>query len=165
MATVPLYGQKYPMSCWAASMRMILGSRGRFVASDDDIAAPMGDQRALIRGLDPSASASLTHWGFRMEAPMCYTFEGFSRLFKRRGPLWVACDVRFPGASRACPHIRVITGVRDLQSPPAFTVNDPGPVGFGSRYDEYYDDFVRKNELLGGGELGEPSPVYVAYLA
>lgn len=153
------------MSCWAASMRMILASRLRQVASDDAIAAPTNDQASLRSGLDPNATACLRHWGFRMEYPMCYTPEGFAQLVRARGPLWVACDVRFPGARRSCPHIRVVTGVRDNQSPMMLQVNDPGPVGIGSRYEESYEAFCAKNELLGAGELAEPSPIYVAYLA
>ena len=65
------------------------------------------------------------------------------------GPLWVACDVRFPGASRAAPHIRVVTGIRDRQSPLMLLINDPGPVGIGRQYEETYLDFTAKNELLG----------------
>ena len=149
---VPLFGQKYSMSCWAASMRMILASRMRMVASDDDIAAPTNDQRSLRTGLNPNATTCLRHWGFRM-------------LVARHAPLWVACDVRFPGASRASPHIRVVTGARTLQSPMMLMINDPGPVGIGSRYEESYYDFVATNELLGFGELSEPSPIYIAHLA
>ena len=55
-------------------------------------------------------------------------------------------------------------GVKDRQSPMMLQVNDPGPVGIGSGYEESYYDFVRKNELLGFEELREPSPIYVAYL-
>ena len=162
---VPLFGQKYSMSCWAASMRMILASRMRMVASDDDIAAPTNDQRSLRTGLNPNATTCLRHWGFRMLAPMTYTVEGFASLVARHAPLWVACDVRFPGASRASPHIRVVTGARTLQSPMMLMINDPGPVGIGSRYEESYYDFVARNELLGFGELSEPSPIYIAHLA
>ena len=161
---VPVYGQRYPMSCWAASMRMILASKFRMVASDDAIAAPTNDQRSLQTGLDPNATACLRHWGFTTLAPMCYMEEGFAQLVKTRGPLWVACDVRFPGSSRAAPHIRVVHGIRDQQSPMALMVNDPGPVGVGSSYDETYTDFCAKNEMLGAGELRQPSPIYIAHL-
>lgn len=164
MVAVPLYGQKYPNSCWAASMRMILASKARFVANDDAIASPTNDQASLASGLDPNATACLTHWGFRTLFPACYTPEGFMGLVARYGALWVACDVRFVGATRSSPHIRVVTGVRSLQSPMMLQVNDPGPVGFGSQYEETYPDFMRKNELLGSGEMKEPGPIYVAYL-
>jgi hypothetical protein len=43
-------------------------------------------------------------------------------------------------------------------------INDPGPVGHGSMYEESYYDFARKNEMLGFEELREPSPIYVAHL-
>ncbi len=160
---VPLYGQKYSMSCWAASMRMMLASRVRMVSSDDEIAARTNDQASLHHGLDPNSTACLRYWGFRILPPQCYDVMGFAALIKDYAPLWVACDVRFPGSSVATPHIRVVTGARE-QSPFKLFVNDPGPVGLGSRYEESYQDFTAKNELLGAGELSEPSPVYIAYL-
>lgn len=165
MCAVPLYGQKYNMSCWAASMRMILADRMRMVASDDAIAAPTNDQASLRQGLNPNSTRCLRHWGFRMLAPQTFTEEGFASTFRMYGPLWVACDVRFPGATRSVPHIRVVTGVRDLQSPMMLRINDPGPVGRGSSYEESYTDFVAKNELLGAIEIKEPAPIYIAYLA
>ncbi|MDO7844102.1 papain-like cysteine protease family protein [Sphingomonas immobilis] len=161
---VPVYGQKYRMSCWAASMRMILASRLRFVDSDDAIAAPTNDQASLLSGLNPNATASLRNWGFRTLAPMCYTESGFATLVQSRGPLWVACDVRFPGASRSSPHIRVVTDALTINGALLLGVNDPGPVGVGSRYQETYANFCAKNEMLGSQELGEPAPVYIAHL-
>jgi hypothetical protein len=151
------------MSCWAASIRMILAYKGTAVASDDAIAAPTGHASSLSTGLNPSDGAPLRQWGFTMLAPQTFSEDGIVNLVNTKGPLWVACDVRFPGASRATPHVRVIRGIRDLQSPLALAVNDPGPVGVGSQYDETYTDFVRKNELLGSGEMSQPSPIYIAY--
>ena len=162
--SVPKFGQKYPMSCWAASMRMILAWGGRTVANDDAIAAPTGHGSSLTRGLNPNDGAPLKYWGFRMNAPQTYTEEGIRSLL-RNGPLWIACDVRTPGYSRAVPHIRVIRGTRDAQSPFALMINDPGPVGSGSQYDETYVEMVRKNESLGSEEQRMTAPIYVAYLA
>ena len=160
---VPKFGQKYPKSCWAASMRMILAWGGRSVASDDAIAAPTRHASSLYSGLHPNDDAPLKHWGFKMNAPQTYTEDGIRRLL-RTGPLWIACDVRTPGYSSAVPHIRVIRGSREAQSPFALMINDPGPVGRGSQYDETYSEMVRKNELLGTVELGMTRPIYVAYL-
>ena len=162
--TVPVYGQKYRMSCWAASMRMILASELRFVASDDAIAAPTNDQASLQSGLNPNATTCLRYWGFRTLSPMCYTEAGFAQLVQSRGPLWVACDVRFPGASRSSPHIRVVTDALTIDGALLLGVNDPGPVGVGRRYQETYANFCAKNELLGSQELAEPAPVYIAHL-
>jgi hypothetical protein len=78
-------------------------------------------------------------------------------------PLWIACDVRTPGSSRSFPHIRVIRGLRDQQSPFALAINDPWPVAAGAQYDETYEEMVRKNELLGATEASQRSPIYVAY--
>lgn len=161
---VPLYGQKYPMSCWAASMRMILASKWIFVPDDDAIAAPTKDEPSLATGLNPNATLCLENWGFSMLAPASYTAAGFAHLVRSRGPLWVACDVRFPGASRASPHIRVVTGVQGEGSGMLLNVNDPGPVGRGSQYNESYATFIAKNELLGAGELKQPEPIYIAHM-
>ena len=124
------------MSCWAASMRMILAWAGRPVADDDAIAAPTGHASSLRSGLNPNDGAPLKHWGFVMNAPQTYTEDGIQALLRGHGPLWIACDVRTPGYSRSVPHIRVIRGARDLQSPFALMINDPGPIGVGSQYDE-----------------------------
>jgi hypothetical protein len=164
MYRVPKYGQKYPMSCWAASIRMILAWSGRVIESDDAIAAPTRHGASLISGLNPDDGAPLRHWGFRLEAPQTYTEEGISDLVRLKGPLWIAADVRFPGARNSIPHIRVVRGFRDRVSPMSLIINDPGPVGVGSQYEETYEEMVRKNELLGTEELTERNPIYVAYL-
>ena len=160
---VPKFGQRYAMSCWACSIRMILAFNGRAVATDDAIAAPTGHASSLASGLDPNDGRPLRQWGFTMLAPQTFTEEGMVQLVNSRGPLWVACDVRFPGASSSVPHVRVIRGVRDLQTPMALAVNDPGPVGAGSQYDETYTEFVRKNESLGDVERRQANPIYIAY--
>jgi hypothetical protein len=152
------------MSCWAASMRMILAWGGRSVASDDEIAAPTGHASSLRSGLHPNDGVPLKHWGFRMNAPQTYTEDGIRLLLRSQGPLWIACDVRTPGYSKSVPHIRVIRGMREAQSPFALMINDPGPVSRGSQYDETYVEMVRKNELLGTDEQAMTAPIYVAYL-
>jgi hypothetical protein len=58
----------------------------------------------------------------------------------------------------------VIRGLRNLQSPTALAINDPGPVGNGSQYDETYAELVRRNESLTWEEMTQPAPIYVAYL-
>jgi hypothetical protein len=163
---VPLYGQEYPMSCWAASIRMIVAAHlasSSSINSDDDVAAPTNDQASLLSGLDPNSTTCLNYWGFSLTYPMSYTEDGFYQLVLAHGPLWVACDVRFPGASRSCPHIRVVTAVAST-GPLVLAINDPGQVGVGSIYNEAYTDFVAKNELLGTTELSQPSPIYIAYM-
>jgi hypothetical protein len=145
-------------------MRMILAWKGIKVASDDAIAAPTGHAASLRSGLSPNDGVPLRHWGFVMDAPQTYSEDGIAGLLRQHGPLWVAADVRTPGFSRAIPHIRVIRGVRDLQSPFALAINDPGPVGVGSQYDETYTELVRKNESLGSEEMSQSNPIYIAYL-
>jgi hypothetical protein len=161
---VPLYGQEYPMSCWAASIRMIVAAHSpNIINSDDDVAAPTNDQASLQSGLDPNSTTTLNYWGFQTTYPMCYSEDGFTQLVLAHAPLWVACDVRTPGSSRSFPHIRVVTGVAST-GPLVLAINDPWPVGVGSIYNEAYTDFVAKNELLGTTELSQPSPIYIAYM-
>ena len=143
---------------------MILAWNGTTVASDDAVAAPTGHASSLRTGLNPNDGRALQNWGFVMEAPQTYIEPGIIALLREHGPLWVAADVRTPGFSRAIPHIRVIRGARDLQSPMGLAINDPGPVGIGSQYDETYPEMVRKNELLGAGEASQRSPIYIAYI-
>jgi hypothetical protein len=164
MYAVPRFGQKYNMSCWAASMRMILAWNGVKVENDDAIARPTGDLFSLTSGLNPENGEPLKHWGFTLEPPQTYTEDGLKALVLMHGPLWIACDVSTPPYSRATPHVRVIRGLRDLQSPLALAINDPGPVGVGTQYDETYSEMVRKNERLGAGESRFRTPIYVAYL-
>ena len=165
MYQVPLYGQKFGRSCWAASIRMILAYNGTKVDSDNDIAFPISYGVQLQGGLQPNDTRPLKHWGLTTEAPKTYTEQGIIDLVRHRGPLWVACDVRTAGYSPSVPHVRVIRGVRDAQTPVALMINDPSPIGLGRQYDETYEEFVRKNELLGATEASNPNPVYIAYLA
>jgi hypothetical protein len=155
LANVPLFGQKYPM---------ILASKGRAVADDDAIAAPTGHAAALRSGLNPDDGAPLRHWGFTMLPAQTYTEDGFYALVNRVGALWLAADVRTPGYNRSFPHVRVVRGVREFQSPSMLAINDPWPVGLGAPYDESYAELVRKNELLGSEEMRYASPIYMAYL-
>lgn len=153
---VPLVPQTSNMSCWAASIAMILGWKRQMSIPDTVIAQNPGGlnyMTSYTAGLDPNDKYILEANGFGIESPQCYTTAGIESLLTRKGPLWVATWA--PG-----PHIRVVTGMNGS----ALSINDPAPVNRGSRYTRPFSEFFGAMETLGMRELKERSPVYVAYL-
>jgi len=153
---VPLFPQSTGMSCWAASIAMILGWKNQQCIADVTIAANHGGQNylpSLSSGLDPNDRYILERNGFELDAPQCYTLAGVQNLLETRGPLWVACAV--PSA-----HIRVVRGYDGAR----LHVNDPAPVNVGSQYTRAFREVFGRMEALGERERSEPAPVYVAYL-
>ncbi|MEO0462887.1 MAG: papain-like cysteine protease family protein [Pseudomonadota bacterium] len=153
---VPLVPQLSNMSCWAASIAMILGWRDQMSIADRTIAQNAGGasyMTSYATGLDPNDKAILRTNGFEVDAPQCYTPQAILALLRTRGPLWIATWA--PG-----PHIRVVTGMSGNR----LTINDPAPVGTGSRYSRSFTQFFGAMENLGARELAQAAPVYVAYL-
>jgi ABC-type bacteriocin/lantibiotic exporter with double-glycine peptidase domain len=154
---VPLIPQTSEMSCWAASIAMILGWKYRMSIPDESIARNPGGlsyMTSYAKGLDPNDKYILHRNGFRLEPPLCYTPKGILLLLRKHGPLWVATWA--PG-----PHIRVVTGMKGNN----VSINDPAPVNIGSKYSMSFSKFFGAMEKLGSREMKQPSPVYVAYLA
>ena len=153
---VPLIPQTSNMSCWAASIAMILGWRDSASYSDRSIALNVGGVNympSFTAGLDPNDKYILRQNGFEVEAPQCYTIDGINLLLDNYGPLWVAGAV-------PSPHIRVVAGLEGG----LVHVNDPAPVNTGARYNRRFTQFFARMENLGAQELNELSPVYVAHL-
>lgn len=153
---VPLVPQSTNMSCWAASIAMILGWKNQQCIADVTIAANHGGTSylpSMASGLDPNDRYILERNGFELDAPQCYTLAGIRTLLESRGPLWVASAV--PSA-----HIRVIRGYDGAR----LFVNDPAPVNVGAQYTRGFREVFEKMENLGRRERNETAPVYVAYL-
>ena len=153
---VPLVPQTSTMSCWAASIAMIIGWRDSASYSGKSIAANHGGTSympSFKNGLDPNDQYILRQNGFLMEAPMCYTPSLVHDHLEAHGPLWVAAAV-------PSPHIRVIRGMEGGM----LHVNDPAPVNHGRQYTRSFNQFFGRMEALGSQELNQPNPVYVAYL-
>jgi len=153
---VPLVAQTSSMSCWAASIGMILGWRDSASYSDEMIARNPGGTSYMTsyqQGLDPNDKKILRANGFEVEPPMCYTVRGIMDLLRAYGPLWVATWA--PG-----PHIRVVRGMTGS----TVHVNDPWPVNQGRQYNQPFTQFFGSMENLGARELNEKAPVYVASL-
>lgn len=166
---VPLIPQSQSMSCWAASIAMILGWRDSASYSDTGIATDFGGLSYLPQmktGLDPNDIYILRRYGFDTEAPQCYLPNAVYMLLSQYGPLWLASSV--PGA-----HIRVITGMDDGYSETSTVyINDPWEKGMqvfqssnkGAQYSMTFGDLMSQYERLGASELNQPLPVYVAHL-
>ena len=153
---VPLIPQMTNMSCWAASIAMILGWKNNMSIPDEIIAKNPGGinyMPSYANGLDPNDKYILGVNGFETDAPQCYTANAIYDLLWAKGPLWVATWA--PG-----PHIRVVTGLIGN----TLYINDPAPVGSGSRYSQTFTQFFGAMENLGSREMSQRFPVYVAYL-
>ncbi len=157
--TVPLYGQPTGMSCWAAGIAMMVGYKKSMSINIKSIADELGYQKQFkTNGLHPEDTKVFKAWGLRYESPMCYTVEGFADLLRAYGPLWVASKVN-------APHIRVITGIAGdgTADGTVVAINDPAPVGKGSKYKRTYRKFADEMEGLGADELSFKKPIYVAH--
>ncbi|MCG8093853.1 MAG: hypothetical protein JAZ17_09540 [Candidatus Thiodiazotropha endolucinida] len=153
---VPLIPQMTNMSCWAASIAMILGWKRKMSIPDEIIAKNFGGKNYMTsyaNGLNPNDKHILHTNGFEIDAPQCYTINTIHNLLTQKGPLWVATWA--PG-----PHIRVVTGLTGN----TLFINDPAPVGRGSKYSRAFSRFFGAMENLGSRETHQHSPVYVAYL-
>jgi Papain-like cysteine protease AvrRpt2 len=154
---VPLIPQTTAMSCWAASIAMILGWKNQASYDPQLIAANNGGLSylpAFDKGLDPNDRYILERNGFELDAPQCYTLNSVQQKVDRHGPLWVA-------SAAPAPHIRVVAGYNGQ----TLLINDPAPVNQGSQYTSSFTDFFGKMETLGFQELKQRAPVYVAWLA
>ena len=153
---VPLIAQSTSMSCWAASMAMILGWRNSQSVSQLAVAMNMGGPSympSFANGLNPNDRYILERNGFTLDDPMCYSAALIESMLESYGPLWVASAV--PTA-----HIRVVTGL----DKGVLHINDPWPVSRGAKYTRSFSQFFGAMETLGAKEIGQPAPVYVAYL-
>jgi hypothetical protein len=157
--TVPLYGQPTGMSCWAAGIAMMVGHKKSMSINIKSIADELGYQKQFkTNGLHPEDTKVFKAWGLRYESPMCYTVEGFADLLRAYGPLWVASKVN-------APHIRVVTGIAGdgTADGTMVAINDPAPVGKGSKYKRTYRKFADQMEGLGADELSFKKPIYIAH--
>lgn len=157
---VPLIPQDTDMSCWAASIAMILSWRDGTRYDPKMIAENVGGTNYMPQyvegggGLSSSDQYILKEWGFVAELPKCYTQTFILCLLIERGPLWCATW------TRNGPHIRVISGMLGTD----LFINDPAPPGVGERYQAPFENIFGLQELLGRQEFAETSPVYLAHL-
>lgn len=153
---VPLVSQTSSMSCWSASIAMILGWKNQASYSDRLLAANSGGVNympAFNNGLNPNDHYILERYGFQIAPSASYTRAGIHQMMKEHGPLWVA-------TLAPAPHVRVVTGYQGG----VFHINDPSPVNRGSVYTRSFRRFFGAMENLARTELSQPNPVYIAHL-
>jgi len=154
---VPVVPQTTNMSCWAASIAMILGWRDQMCIPDEVIARNPGGtsyMTSMTTGLDPNDVYILNRNGFEIVPAQCYgSTAPIIQLLSTYGPLWVATWA--PG-----PHIRVVRGLVGE----TVHICDPAPVNQGSQYTMSFRNFFGAMENLASREMRERSPAYIARL-
>src|SRR5437762_253824 len=110
---VPLIGQLTPMSCWAASIAMILSWKERRSVSPDSVRALIGyDAQYVTEGVTMQDRTPFDAVGLVVEPPADYTVAGFMDLLHNYGPLWIRRGFRqnVTGPVRGGLHAIVVTG-------------------------------------------------------
>ncbi len=138
---VQLVAQPTPLSCWAASMAMVIGWRDQVSMSPESIAAQCG--RDINNVLPWAEHDDLgVEMGLTVQPPMNYTPEGFWNLLEREGPIWVG---KSTGNETGNTHIVVVAGM--LEQGGTYHVRVLDPWNGGSRYVRDYATFASEYEL------------------
>lgn len=138
---VPLKGQVTEDSCWAASLQMIiLAYEGE--VSQEEIAQGAGYSLYQSYGWDAILKA-IEYWGFCVYPQMCLTPDGWRQMLNEYGPLWV---VRRTGPN--ITHAVVLRGMSGESDNPSMYVNDPWPVGKGTKKNMSYNEFEKVYEAV-----------------
>ena len=150
---VPPIRQPDFASCWATVATMMFSWENHASFSIEHVMDSVGgsyrskfDTRAgLSAGDKPDF---LTRMALRSEAPQSYSIQGWERLLKQYGPLWVTTKESSAGFT---VHARIVTGVRGDGSidGTSFTIVDPDD---GAVHVETVKEFVRKFELVAKAE-------------
>ncbi len=169
---VPLIPQSASMSCWAASMAMILEFKNEASYDQSLLAENFGGPsytRQLQSGISISDTYILRRYGFTLEAPVCYSAEGLYTLLFNNGPLWIAAAVP-SGHVRVITSMDLISGANSDNS--RVYINDPWEVGMtvfrqnnrGSRYSLTFSQLMAQYEALAYATISAPTPLTVAHL-
>ncbi len=155
---VPLIPQMSTLTCWAAGAAMLVAWRENMSVDPNEVADAAGYWAQYNIPLSPQDTHMFQVWGLSPEPAQTYTIEAFKNLVEAYGPLWVA-------SAEPSPHIRVVTGISGDGTPSGTTVyvNDPEPVGTGSRHTETFQQFEAKQRSLAATELTVQG-IYVAHL-
>jgi hypothetical protein len=154
------------MSCWPASIRMIVAARSSSssINSDDDVAAPTNDQASLMNGLDPQFHYVPQLLGFSDHL----SNELYRRPLLSIGPrAWAGLGRLRRPISRFKPKLPSYPG-RDGGG----EYRTPGPCHQRFRAGWCGVDLQRnlhrlcrqETKLLGTTELAQPSQMYIVYM-
>jgi ABC-type bacteriocin/lantibiotic exporter with double-glycine peptidase domain len=122
---VPLIPQPTDVSCWAASLSMVLSYRDSKSYAPESVASTAGMDVTSGYGWGEIANAVST-WGLRTEGPACGLPEYWAGLLSSYGPIWIV-EVGNPN------HAVVVVGVNGdgTQEGTTVTLNNPWPPNSG----------------------------------
>ena len=138
---VPLIPQPTAVSCWAASLAMVISHRDSAMYSVEDIASQAsmdtstGYKWAQIQG-------AVSSWSLRQEGSVCGPPSFWANLLRSFGPLWIV-EVGNPA------HAVVVTGIQGDGSPESaiVNINNPSPPSIGMMQEKHFLDFESEFEL------------------
>lgn len=100
-------------SCWAAAAAMLVSWKKGRPWTELEVATLAGPPYVAMFNGDtglsgPQFADFASRLGMQVEAPQNFLPEGYERLLKQRGPLWIASGLGAGGLRR---HVRVLRGV------------------------------------------------------
>lgn len=159
--SVPLHKQAKTMSCWAASVSMLVSwksgdiSEGDFVDTLPEPLKLVWDTNAGLLPDDQAALLVAAH--LRAEAPQSFSVKGWHDLLKTNGPLFVAVALQGPD-KRWYGHGLVVTGIHGdgTANGTSFRIIDPAQ---GLALDVTVAAFVKAIEDLARSDYGNGADV------
>ncbi len=138
---VPLVPQPTPVSCWAASLTMVISYRDQASYAPETVAAQANMDVNTGYGWDDIKNA-VTAWHLNTEGPACGLPQYWADLLQAHGPAWIV-EVGNPN------HAVVVVGVNGDGTPAGttMTVNNPWPPNQGVVEQKAFNDFESDFEL------------------
>jgi ABC-type bacteriocin/lantibiotic exporter with double-glycine peptidase domain len=138
---VPLIIQPTPVSCWAASLAMVVSFRDSAMYAVEDIASEAGMD--VFSGYKwAQIQNAVSKWSLKQEGSECAPPSFWAGLLRTFGPLWVV-EIGAP------THAVVVTGMQGDGTPENTTVviNNPAPANAGGAQQKSFLDFENEFEL------------------
>ena len=139
--SVQLVPQPTDVSCWAASMAMIVGNRDQTSTTSDAIAQAANMTTTDGYGWSDIENA-VKQWGLTELGPACALPTAWADMLNAHGPIWIV-------ETGAPYHAVVVTGVEGDGTPEGsfIIVNNPWPPNAGAVERKAYADFENDFEL------------------
>ncbi len=137
--SVPLIPQPTDVSCWAASLAMVVSYRDSASYAPETIAQQSGMDIAGSYGW-PDIRNAVSTWGLNTEGPACGLADYWATLLSNHGPIWIV-EVGNPN------HAVVVVGVNGdgTQEGTTVTLNNPWPPNAGvvetKTFQQFENDF------------------------
>jgi ABC-type bacteriocin/lantibiotic exporter with double-glycine peptidase domain len=138
---VPLIPQPTAVSCWAASLTMVVAYRDQAIYTPQSIAAAAQMDVNTGYGWD-QIKAAVSAWNLNTEGPTCAMPSDWAGLLESFGPIWIV-EVGNPN------HAVVIVGINGDGTPEGtnVTLNNPWPPNNGVVENKTFVDFESDFEL------------------